>query len=385
MTSVPRVRGVAEVLRWIRTAPCGWHCTTCGGRFGRLDELQSRYRWWPVPYVDELSALTPDDFREIGWAAPIAAGALAIIERPMTRTRVLDAWSETLRSDPEVALVVLYMAGSNLPLSPRLVNVLAELSQDRSVLAEHLASVLGAGAWLVEHLRNDAAQRLRETALSLEGWEEFQRRADEDAERWRRAWEEEREARRRARAEEVARLCRVPLGARLQELIATSVPLYTLEPELAEAEDPEIERLTPEEALENARHISPKAEGPWQALKQRLVARHERAQREGQRVRSRDREDEIERLERLSPVERLASVARLERRSLHYWPVAWADVGMETAAALPPDVRRLLADRIPREARRLQDREARQVWRRLLVMLRRAEADDPGLPSGTRR
>lgn len=385
MTSVPRVRGVAEVLRWIRTAPCGWHCTTCGGRFGRLDELQSRYRWWPVPYVDELSALTPDDFREIGWAAPIAAGALAIIERPMTRTRVLDAWSETLRSDPEVALVVLYMAGSNLPLSPRLVNLLAELSQDRSVLAEHLASVLGAGAWLVEHLRNDAAQRLRETALSLEGWEEFQRRADEDAERWRRAWEEEREARRRARAEEVARLCRVPLGARLQELIATSVPLYTLEPELAEAEDPEIERLTPEEALENARHISPKAEGPWQALKQRLVARHERAQREGQRVRSRDREDEIERLERLSPVERLASVARLERRSLHYWPVAWADVGMETAAALPPDVRRLLADRIPREARRLQDREARQVWRRLLVMLRRAEADDPGLPSGTRR
>lgn len=358
---------IALALREFREG-CGWYCGTCGGHAGRVWRLSESYRQNRRGYLAGLGALDSIEFAEIGTSAPLARALLDVVSYPRDRENVLDAWSAVVASSPDVALIVLYVAGAHLPLSRRLLAVMVQLSQQHRVLAEHLAGALGPAALRHHHLHDRAMSALQAQMRALENWQHFEAAADRHAQLEEERWEEVCRRAERARAREVSELRKLPLPARLLELSRRSTSFIGLEPVLAEATEDDLRLVPSDSALELARLIPAGCTGPWQDLKRRLVAIHGRMQREQQRLRGQLRQAEIDLIAAGSPVHRLRHMAQA-RRSLSFWPVSWANVDKSAVAELSSEERLSLQLWIRNEARRIRTAADRAAWRTLAQRL----------------
>lgn len=356
---------------------CEWGCTTCAGYTGMVHRLRVSYREQRAEYVSTLAALGAAEFADIGDKAPLARAALDVMEGSLDVGRVLAAWADTVADSPDVALVVLHMAGPHLQRSPRLVRTLLVLAETRSVLAEHLGGMLGPVALEHRALWDHARESLQAEIGRLHDWAELQRRADTEHAERRAAWEREWNARQRARAAEVERLSRLPLPERLPVLARRSSRLSALEDDLARHTEAEVRALDADAALMYARMVDASATEPWRALKHALMTVHDDRQREEQRNGARLRMEEIAAVAVGSPGERLAHIARVQHRPLEYWPVEWSEVGDSVVAGLDHDVRVRLARLISRQARRIPSDQGRAAWRALARQLDPRIAGEP--------
>jgi hypothetical protein len=355
---------VIRTLREFRGG-CGWTCGTCGGYSGTVSRLRSAYLDDRSAYLSQLAALGAADFVDIGSTAPLARAALDVVSNPLQRARVLDSWAEVLDVNPHVGIVMLHVVAAHLQLSRRFMRAMFTAAREQSVLADHLATLLGAVALQHDFLRTPARAAVERAMNELAGWEDFQRRADHERALKVAAWEREWAERERARVEEVARLRTLPLEERFRAMLAADKPIAELEEELAEASDEELGELQADRALEMARQIGSSAAGAWLDVRSRLLAVHAADQKKRQQLRGEPRQREISVLSAYSAAKRLAHVAREEQRPLGYWPAKWAMVDDDVLATLDVDSRVKLVARIRDEAGRLRSHADREVWRDL--------------------
>lgn len=273
---------------------------------------------------------------------------------------------DVVAADPDVAVVIVHIAGPHLHLSPKLFNLLHELSQTRSVLHEHLFDAIGTIVLLDETLRWPAIVGFERRVQALSGWQEFQLIADESA----RATEDrrirEQLALREARSAALRRLLALPLGERLGILLGERRSLRSLEPELSAATDEQIQAIDPMTRHAAVRRIGTRADGAWRSLRERLKA----AGQHSQRLRADRRKRELLELADCGPVQRLVHIAECEHRTLSFWPSDWADVPSDDLAAMPLATGEKLVARIGTQAKRVNPASARAGWRELARRLR---------------
>lgn len=336
----------------------------------RVSELSDLYRRRRSAYRTELEGLAADDFIAMGSTAPLVNLALSVLERADERERVLDKWNLLVEGRPELAILVLHAASVDLPLSRALLDTMLHISRDRSVLATHLAPILGARAVASDHLRHHARRQLEGTFRELEGWERLQADADAEARARAAAWELAKERQRKERANELARIAALPPLERFRELLAKSSLVGLVNDDLANVSREEVFTLPRELRQRLSRRITHDSSAPWQQLKALLV---EASALDASRRRQKSlaiRNNEVSAVASLPPLQRLIRIVDSEPRPLDFWPADWAIVDDRTLIDLGEERRKRLVSLIRKQKRRLRRQDAGNVWQNLASRLK---------------